>query len=269
MDDTLSTDPVIAEHISYVRAILDQLTRISFAIRKAGTKYRFEEADAALDDDKFKGFRSHLTRIILRAYPDPEAELLRSEEKMHRASDYARLTLVQKRLVHADVLRKHRIEFITESRFSKKRLKTEEIEQLDEPPRLADDAIATTPSITGSFGAPGPSPSISISQRPPEVAPRKPAALFAVSTTAPTDTDVGSQLNIKPFLSGKAFSMATDLTKIGATQPYPRSPKLEPDGSLICPYCDDALPSSYAKDEQSWKYVLREVKFALYDKYPS
>lgn len=269
MYDVLSTNPVIAEHISYVRAILDQLTRISLAIRKAGTKYRFEEADVALDDGKFKDFRNHLTRIILRAHPDPEAELLRSEEKMHRASDYARLTSVQKRLVNANILRKHRIEFITESQSSKKRQKTDEIEQPDEPPRLADTVIATTPSVTGSSKAPGPTPSIPTFRRLLEVALRKSAALPIASATAPAATDVGPQLDIKPSLPGKASPMATNLTRIGATQPYPQSPKPEADGPLICPYCDDVLPSSYAKDEQSWKYIPREVKFALYNKYPS
>src|SRR6186713_2642854 len=45
-DDALSNpgsttnNPVLEEYISYVRTILDQLTRISLTIRRAGAKYR-------------------------------------------------------------------------------------------------------------------------------------------------------------------------------------------------------------------------------------
>ncbi|CZR58258.1 uncharacterized protein PAC_08149 [Phialocephala subalpina] len=260
MDDPLSTDPVIAEHISYARTILDQLARISLAIRKAGTKYRFEKVDKALDVDAFKDFRSHLTRIILRAYSDTEAARLTSEQKMLRASDYERLTPVQKGLVHADILRKHRIEFITKSRSSKKRPKTDELEGPNKLPSLADPNTDTTSYVSGSSKSPKPTPTISISRPPAEVAQRKSTTASALFSTAPTATDVAPGLDIKRFLSGKASSKATNLTRIGATQPYPRSPKFKTDGALICPYCDDVLPSSYAKDEQSWRaHVAQDI----------
>ncbi|KAL6408087.1 hypothetical protein AUP68_08460 [Ilyonectria robusta] len=201
IDDTPSTDPAIVEHILYVWTILDSLTRISLAIRKAGTKYWFEEVDAALDGDAFEDFRDHLARIILRANPHPEA-LLDSEQKMDRASDYERLTSVQKQLVHANILRKHRIKFVRKSQSSKKRPETDEIERLKESPRPADAVIATDPSVIGSSSTSQPTSSISIS----------------------------------------------------------RPPKLQPGGSLICPYCDDVLSSSYAKDEQSWRsHVAHDI----------
>ncbi|KAJ8116065.1 hypothetical protein ONZ43_g4522 [Nemania bipapillata] len=109
-------DAVIAECMSYVKTTLDQLAKISLAIRKAGNKFRFGKVGAALDNDSFEEYRNHLTSIILRAFPDPEAQMLPVEQKMKRVSDYGVLTAVQKQLIHANILRKHRIEFATKSR---------------------------------------------------------------------------------------------------------------------------------------------------------
>lgn len=206
--DTLGMDQFIVEHISYVWTILDQLTRKSFAIREAGTMHWFEEVDAALDYDAFKDFRSHLTSIILGTHPHHEA-LLDSGQDEDRASDYEILTSVQQRLVHANILRKHRIEFLMKSQASSERPKTDEIEQLKESPRLAAAVIATDLPATGSS---------------------------------------------RPYQTSGS--------------PKIEPPMLQPDGVLICPYCDNVLPSSYGKDEQSWRYV-RELRCALYAGIPS
>ena len=103
-------DTALSEPVSYVKTILNQLTRISIAIRKSGAKYRFERADEALNEADFDDFRKHLTTLILMRFEDLENRNLSAVEKVHRASDFKRLSQVQRRLVHANILRRNRIE---------------------------------------------------------------------------------------------------------------------------------------------------------------
>lgn len=247
-----SMDPVMAECMSYVRTTLDQLARASLAIRKAGNKYRFEKADAELDEDTFEEFRSHLASITLRAFPDPEAQGLSAEQKMKRVSDYGALTPVQKRLVHTNILRKHRIEFVTKSRKKGQRPVRGDIGLAKDPGRLGETRPLTTPSIAGSQNSSRLQGSASC--RPPASDVSKAAPTpSVVLTAAPTATDVGSRLDMKRFPSTQTPSKVTNLTRVGSAQAYPNCPKLGADGLLICPYCNDVLPSSYSKIEQSWK----------------
>jgi len=177
---------------------------------------------------------------------------------MRRASDPERLTLVQKRLVHANVLRKHRIQWITKSRNKKKGPRIDEhLSRLtnttaDAPPSVIPSVF---PSVATSSSFKKPVPSISISRAPRQATVETPVAPSVVQTDAPTATDVGTHLDIKRFMDSNSASRVTNLTRIGNSQSYPRCPRPIGDKSLICPYCDDLLPSSYAKKEQSWKYA--------------
>lgn len=114
--DAPTADPAMSEYMSYITTTLNQLATIALSIRKAGNKFKFEKIDAAFDDAMLQEFRSHLTTIILRAFPDDEAKGLSSEQKIQQFSDHSKLTHIQKRLVHANVLRRHRLDFITASR---------------------------------------------------------------------------------------------------------------------------------------------------------
>ncbi|USP74753.1 hypothetical protein yc1106_02027 [Curvularia clavata] len=110
-----TSDPFLSEQISYAKTILGQLQRISLAIRKSGNKYRFEKADATLDENRFEDFRKHLTTVILMAFEDKMARELTAVQKMDKLSDYERLTPIQRRMVRANILRMNRIEFFTKS----------------------------------------------------------------------------------------------------------------------------------------------------------
>jgi hypothetical protein len=168
---------------------------------------------------------------------------LTTAQKMQRASDYDRLSPIQRRMVHANILRRNRIEFMTRSRTPKSRPKT----ALQQPEPVVGAAASELPAVNR------PTPSITVSP-PPQPAPREPAR-SEVFTVAATATEVGSKLDIKHILARKTLSGATKMTTIGASQAYPRCPNLGSDGSLICPYCNDILPSDYSgsKQKSSWK----------------
>ncbi|KAI0530442.1 hypothetical protein GGR58DRAFT_518468 [Xylaria digitata] len=258
-EDAPSMDPVMAEYMSYIKITLDQLARVSLVIRKAGNKYRFEKADAELDEDAFQEFHNHLVSIILRAFPDPGAHGLSTEQKMKRVSDYGALTPVQKRLVHVNILRKHRIEFVTKSRKKGERPIPGDAGLANDPHQLSQNRTPATSSITGSQKSSQVQDPTSCQSPVPDVSKVAPTP-SVVLTVAPTATDVGSRLDVSRFMSAQTPSKVTNLTRVGSAQAYPTCPMLGIDGLLVCPYCDDVLPSSYANMEQSWKaHVVQDL----------
>jgi hypothetical protein len=68
-------------------------------------------------------------------------------------------------------------------------------------------------------------------------------------------TEPGSKLDVDIITKKRTFSSATKMTKIGASQVYPQLPKQSLEGTLICPFCNEQLPSemSEKRNEDSWK----------------
>lgn len=252
--DLVVEDPVVAEHISYVKAILGQLSRLAVAIRKSGTKGRFKKADALLDESAFVELRKHLTVVILREFEDPEARQLPASEKMTRASDCTRLDKVQQRLVHANILRRNRIEVMAQSR----NLRTRQMRSAQQPGPLVkslDMADTSSQAAAGRAIPQQPEPSLAVPRPAPQES--SVAGKSRTVTATATITEAGSDLDdrFKLILARKSVSVVTAMTRIGASQAYPRCPPRDMDGSLICPYCGDLLPAEYAEPRyrESWK----------------
>ncbi|RYP35697.1 hypothetical protein DL768_010977 [Monosporascus sp. mg162] len=254
-------DPLVAEHVSYIKTILGQLSRLAVAIRKSGNKYRFEKIDASLDESAFKDFRKHLTVIILRAFEDPDAQDLPALERMNRASDWTKLGKVQQHLVQANIIRRNRIEAMTRSRNSRARLAR--ATQQPDPLMKSVEIEVTPPQIaTAQAVQQQPEPTITVSHSAPKAS--SVAGRSQTVTAAATITDAGSDLDdrFRSILARKTLSAVTKMTRIGASQAYPRCPRRGPDGSLICPYCDDFLPAEYAepKYRESWRaHVVQDL----------
>ncbi|KAK5658464.1 hypothetical protein OQA88_1853 [Cercophora sp. LCS_1] len=258
-EDLVVEDPVVAEHLSYVKSILGQLSRLAMAIRKSGNKDRFKKADASLDDRAFVELRKHLTVVILRAFEDPEARHLPASVKMTRASDCTRLDKVQQRLVHANILRRNRIEVMAQSH----KLPTRQMRSTQQPGSLVKSLdMADTPSqIAASRAVPQqPKPSLTVARPAPQES--SVAGPSRTITAAATITEAGSDLDdrFKQILARKPVSAVTAITRIGASQAYPRCPSRDMDGSLRCPYCGDLLPAEYAEPRyrESWKAHVAE-----------
>jgi hypothetical protein len=243
----LTIDSVLEEYISYVRTILDQLTRISLTIRRAGAKYRFERADKALEEtEEVEAFRRHLTTIINSGFSDKDAEGVPTTEMMERAHDDSKFSPIQLKLIRANVLRRHRIEYLTRSRAPRSHASVEapsevQIQKPDKTSAAVDNAPST--SIVSSKGEES-QPTTPIA---PQVHER---SIYSAAVTA---TDVGPNFDTAELSANKTPSGITRTTKIGESQAYPKYPMPQLNGTLICPYCNDKLPDSYAKNQQSWK----------------
>ncbi|KAF3172082.1 hypothetical protein TWF788_009525 [Orbilia oligospora] len=252
------SNPVLSENISYIKIILSQLARISIAIRKSGNRYRFEKADAALDEKDYDEFRQHLTAIILRGFQDDDSKNLTAVEKAQRVFDSSRLTKAQKRLIHLNILRKHRIEFVKRSRGSKSHQKAD-TQQAESGPIMVgkpteESAVDSKPCSYQPIRS-------TTTSRPLHQTPRK-LAPSGVFTAAVTATEIGSKFDIKGILAKKSTSAVTQMTKIGASQSYPHCPDPQLDGSLRCPYCDDFLPSDFSdpKHQDNWRlHVVQDI----------
>lgn len=248
-----TNNSILEEYISYVRTILDQLTRISLTIRRSGAKYRFERADKALKEtEEVKTFRQHLTTIINSGFPDKDAEGLPATEKMKRVYDDSKFSPVKLKLIRANILRRHRIEYFTKARASRTRAPVEapnevQVQRQDKTPAAVDSAPPT--SIVSSKVK----ESQSVAPVAPQVHEVPVERTRSIYTAAVTATDVGPNFDTTDLSANKTPSRITRITKIGESQTYPRCPKPLTNGTLICPYCNDKLPASYANNEQTWK----------------
>ena len=241
VSDGEAEDP-FSEQKENIQTILNELARISMAIRKSGSKYRYQKADASLREEEFDDFKNHLTVLILLASGDAQSHENQDPETRFSSE---RLTSVQKRLIHANIIRRNRIQYATR--------------QMRRIQDLQAEAVARAPRT--NFKAPrASSPELS----PSEVAPQKSAALKAVSVAptqsikslsslAPTATEIGSEFNLQTVVAKKTPSIMTRVTQTGAVQDYPRCPKPTKDGMLQCPYCADVLPAEYSKNEPRWR----------------
>lgn len=243
-------DVSMVENMGYITVILGQLTRISLAIRKAGSKHRFDKADRTFDESNFKDLKSALTTIILRATPELEDRSLDFDERMKRASDSKRLTDVQRRIVSNVLLRRNRIEYILAlRRRSSNRT----------PKPLVSNDAARYPVVASSL-LPG---TQIVMLRSAKSAPRREVPgektqskpfMTKIPSTVRTATAVES-LDLKHMLSKQPRSAVTNITAIGKDQSYPKCPALDEDSRLYCPYCDDLLPSIWARKDKvnNWK----------------
>jgi len=242
----------LTEYIVYVKTILNQLVKITLAIRKSGNKYRFEDVDANCDEAAFESFRRYLTALVLREHEGNTevAKGLTVDEKIKQASDPNRLSLVQKRLVRANTLRRNRINFMTKSSRSKAKpqpgLTPGPLVNLVVPQPemvLVQEEVRDPTGLTERLET---SNDQSAAQQ---------SDLLETSTVVRTATDPGSKLEIKPILRKPSLSTATRMTRIGASQVYPRRPERTSGESLICPFCNEQLPPevSEAKLDTSWK----------------
>jgi hypothetical protein len=249
---TSTDNSVLEEYISYVRTILDQLTRISLTIRRAGAKYRFERADKAFKEtEEVKAFRQHLTTIINSGFPDKDAEGLPATEMMKRVYDGSKFSPVQLKLIRANILRRHRIEYFTKARAPRAHAPVEaskevQVQKLDKTPVAVDNAPTSVVSSKVKESQP-------VTPIAPQVHEAPVERTRSIYTTAVTATDVGPNFDTKDLSANNTPSRITRMTKIGGSQAYPGCPKPQPNGTLICPYCNDKLPDSYTKNEESWK----------------
>ena len=241
-----NSNPILSEYVSNIKTILDQLIRISLAIKKSGNRTRFEDIDNTCNHDEYREFFQLLVTVVLRAHGDPagldNARQMSAHDTMKHFSDLERLSPIQRRLIHNNILRRNRFNAFR-SKHHGHQVTVAEVQ--NEPLSVA------RPYDSGEntgLAPITPQSSVARSSR------RIPQRSF-VSRIADTATEPGSSLDINHIVNNGARSAATKMTRIGSSQVYPPCPLFKDNKPTICPYCCEQLPSKTtdASNESAWK----------------
>jgi hypothetical protein len=239
------TDGPFSEQMFNIKTILGQLVRISTALRRSGTKYRYRKADASLKEKDFEDFKEHLTFVVIFGFwiPPNAEEPANAPTKSFSISEPG-LTAVQKRLIYANIVRRNRIEFATRSMKPVAKPATQQVQQ--QPINIA------------KIPAPKAEPTTCLPSGPVEPAEPPQALSIVAQSTTQTATEIDPQFNWQAAEPKKTTpSVMTRVTQIGTTQDYPSCPDPISDELLQCPYCADSLPVDYSKHQSRWRYEIQ------------
>lgn len=221
-----------------IRIIVGKLAQLSAAIRRSGSDNRHQRADTALNDGNRAELENHFRFILAIGLREsrPDADRLTTEEFVQEALCFEKLTAIQERLVHANVLRQNRIEFVIASPGT-----VYEETETDRRLRSKIPRVLATAEITQSEIR-----DVMESANAPNVG--MPTA--ATHSNARTATSLGSTFDLK---EKPTPSVTTKITRTGEMQDYPRRPKAEGDQMTLCPYCKDPLTAEDLKNDRRWR----------------
>ncbi|KAJ0125421.1 TPR domain-containing protein [Diaporthe amygdali] len=249
-------DPCV-EHFFHIRTILDQLSRASTAIRRSGIKYRHEKADKSLNENDFTDFKAYLTITTLTATVQPRAnEQAVDITLVGQVTDQNRLNLVQRRLIHANIVRRNRIIFATR-----------DIKRANHPTEYDMHPRVDIPQMIENWPTNDPVPESAVApavpiSRPTVLLPKGISVLDATSTVQ-SATEVGSGLHLQALIEppkSTSPSVMTKITETGATRDYPSCPKPTIGKQLQCPFCADILSMDYSTNKSRWRgHVAQDI----------
>lgn len=241
-----NSNSILSEYVSSIKTILDQLIRITLAIKKSGNRTRFEDIDSACEYDEYQEFFQLLVTVVLRAHGNSaglnDARQMSAHDTMMHFSDLERLSPVQRRLIRNNILRRNRFN-IFRSKHHEQQVTAAEIQNVQLSVARPDDS-GENPGLAPS------TPQSSVARSSPKVPQRS-----IVSRIADTATEPGSSLDINHIVNNGVRSAATKMTRVGSSQVYPPCPLFRENEHTICPYCCEQLPSNIAcaSDESAWK----------------
>ncbi|KAL4882883.1 CHAT domain-containing protein [Aspergillus karnatakaensis] len=231
-----------------VQATLYQLTRLGMAIRKSGTTFRHANADQSLNKEDHAELESYLTFILLYGVQEhrlmTRVLLLARQETISTAAaiiirsmilNPARLTILQRRLIHVNIIRRNWLEFMRKRRQTPKGLTPQNVQQL-KPPSPRKQA-SDPPAIKN--------------EDPPTAVKILESTTFEQSHTESinmTATQLGSGFAPQITRPAKANTVVTKISATGLTLDYPKSPgDLKARQTFQCPFCCQVLQEKYAK----------------------
>ena len=236
-------------------AILDQLARLTVAIRKSGTDSRFQEADRSFDPEHHEDLQNHLV-LILSAKP-LELEKKRQEIwdidakdiSMNFDVDIARLSTAQQHLIDANLRRRNR--FIYAQSHARKlapiqHYSTQEpalkLETVNEPNRGPNIVLAESRARPFS----------------PETKPvsaASPLSTTRFEATRITDTTVSAVATSFRFDISAPSTVMSQVSSTGFDASYPNPPHLKNLNSLKCPCCCLTLPITFSEHDR-WRLLV-------------
>lgn len=240
-----------------VDLIIENLAMLATVIRRTGKRSRLRRADLTFDPDRQKELREHFECIVL-LRPTKEG-LFRSasdqtitEDWMSVVPHYAdrrnHLTPLQRRLIDANLRRRHR--FLCAQKHSEKLSGP----QPSVKPQTSKSRGGTTTTVPVETGESKQSHTPSVKSDTSHVA-KKP--------TLPELSTVASTVEIEPHHEKDMVALPvvarTGITAITTAIQYPTLMKSSDDRRkqrkiLKCPCCCQAQPETMAKDINLWKY---------------
>lgn len=212
---------------------LNQLIRLTTAIRKAGIRSRFQKADSSIDpnDPRIRSLRRHLECLVL-VYPEEHGSSYSSEQQL----DTARLTPIQLRLIDANLRRRNRFLY-AQKHAQKLEMDSEKPENM---PSETFTLVKQVPSLdVGEAGNP--------SQEEKIVT--KDSRQVQSTTTA---TLVDEPIVIPPKEVVRSTTTVVSVTSSRISYPRPPPPIKDNQAYFTCPCCCLSLPIATARGNQ-WK----------------
>ncbi|KAK7424539.1 hypothetical protein QQX98_000504 [Neonectria punicea] len=233
----LSTDQPVDDAVHRVDSAIENLALIGVAIRRTGKASRRRRADTRFDPADYEELRRHLECIIL---------LQPSKSGLEGELNPSSLSIVQKRLIEANLMRRHR--FVVAQKRSRKQ-KGREWQQRGGTASSQDSAPSEDGNETkpqGSFG------DDSTRKKGAERVPPTKGGLTAASTAEGT-LQYGEKLRYVP---GAA---RTQITALAADTEFPRPPP-NPEGRRIgrCPCCCQSIPAEEMMNPGKWRQHVVE-----------
>ena len=241
--ESTNSNPILSEYVSDMKTILDQLIRITLAIRKSGNRTMFEDIDKTCEYGQYQEFSRLLVTVILRAHGNStglhDARQMSSNDTTKHLE---RLSPIQRRLVRNNILRRNRFNAFR-SQHHEEKIRVAEAQNEQMPVARPDESVENL----------GPAASMlpsSMARSSREIPQRS-----IVSRIVHTATEPGSLLDIDHILDNGVRSTATEMTRISSSQAYPPCPLFRQNEPTICPYCYEQLPSETtdASNESAWK----------------
>ncbi|KAK6359883.1 hypothetical protein TWF696_001012 [Orbilia brochopaga] len=237
--DIAETNGPIDDALSSIDAMIENLALIGVAVRRTGRTSRVQKADQKFNREMHSELRQHLECILL----------LRPSANGHKALDNSELTVVQKRLVDANLRRRNR--FLRAHQHSRY-LGNHQLE----PSAPIEISISVPVPVSGNMtqGSLGPKQSPLPLPMTPRPIKGQGADVAGFSTAS---TAEGALQYIQDRSSGKEVAK-TQITSLAADADYPRPPaSASKFGHKVfrCPCCCQTLPNA---DTAEWRKHLVE-----------
>ncbi|KAK6603633.1 Vegetative incompatibility protein HET-E-1-like protein 15 [Botrytis cinerea] len=236
VESLCSSDP-LHKTIKDVEMMLDQLARIAVAVRRSGRRSRLQKADQRFKPAEHEELQKHLTTVLLAR---PEF----SEDQI----DVSKLSEIQQRLVHCNLMRRNRLLYAQQHSIW---LDT------DAAARLSQGQANNTRPTASEEPAKEKQKSLPLTTKPSSEAPAvlaNPTIRTGTSASAVSDS-VTLPLDVLPVPAASTIMSSTVINL-----KYPRPPKIEKGARIfMCPCCCQTLPVTLSEGNRWKKHVADDL----------
>ncbi|KAK6603924.1 Vegetative incompatibility protein HET-E-1-like protein 15 [Botrytis cinerea] len=236
VESLCSSDP-LHKTIKDVEMMLDQLARIAVAVRRSGRRSRLQKADQRFKPAEHEELQKHLTTVLL-ARPEFSGDQI----------DVSKLSEIQQRLVHCNLMRRNRLLYAQQHSIW---LNT------DAAARLSQGQANNTRPTASEEPAKEKQKSLPLTTKPSSEAPAvlaNPTIRTGTSASAVSDS-VTLPLDVLPVPAA-----STIMTSTVINLKYPRPPKIEKGARIfMCPCCCQTLPVTLSEGNRWKKHVADDL----------